>query len=125
MGGKCAPPQQKIMADESFDATKTESLLRQFRRSGLEMAKYLQSHLPILNENLQLCHYVSPLRRKDALRRDSVKRRLKNSLLQLAENFHRFTRLELELLDSQIGVYLKLSEVPDMTREMIDPIIGG
>ena len=59
------------------------------------------------------------------MRRDSVKRRLKNSLLQLAENFHRFTRLELELLASQIGVYLKLSEVPDMTREMIDPIIGG
>ena len=47
------------------------------------------------------------------MRRDSVKRRLKNSLLQLAENFHRFTRAELELLDSQIGVYLSLSEVPE------------
>jgi hypothetical protein len=104
---------KSIMAEEPFDAAKKSPLLRQFRNSGLEMAKYLQSHLPILNKNLQLCDFVSPLRRKDALRRENIKQKLKNSLLQLAENFHRFTRAELELLDSQICLYLSLPEVPE------------
>ncbi len=92
-----------------------EDLLCTFRSSAKAMPAYLQEKLPITNSILKRCFYLCLVTRKGVVEEDEQevqKSSMKTGLLYLARQFQQFSTEDIEILDTEIDLYLSLPQVP-------------